>query len=54
MRYSATAILAATALAAPTWEQDAELAGGLVYGLFGTENWTELTTCMIDADIFST
>ncbi len=53
----ALALIAATALAitppATTWEQDVAIAGGVIYGLTGAEQLTDLSNCMHDADIFA-
>ena len=52
-------MIAATALAISppvpptTWEQDVAIAGGIIYGLTGAEQLTDLSNCMHDADIFA-
>ncbi len=51
MKSYALALLAAS-VAATTWEQDVEIAGGVIYGLTGANNLDDLETCMTDADIF--
>ena len=50
MRFIAT--LAAVAYA-NTWEQDVELAAGVMFGLSSVDHYEEMLTCMIEADIFA-
>ena len=46
------ALMAACAYAT-TWEQDADLLAGVVFGLFQKEQWNELASCATNANLFA-
>ena len=48
-----TFALLVAAASATSWDQDVELAAGVLYGITKKDGLETLTTCMTDADIFS-